>query len=63
MYVPGIKIRLTYALIAMCSHECVPNTWRTIIQKEDGDSSKEKQDKEQLHQDYRQDLQVSTCVY
>ena len=30
------KVRLCYALVAMCSHDCVPNTWRNIAGIEEG---------------------------
>ena len=30
------KIRLAYALVAMCSHDCSPNTWRNILGSDRG---------------------------
>ena len=30
------KIRLAYALVAMCSHDCTPNTWRNILGSSQG---------------------------
>ena len=29
-------IRLCYALVAMCSHDCIPNTWRNILGPDQG---------------------------